>query len=159
MEMRPTILRYGPYGEDKSIDLVVERARMIGNREPDIGRAVGLDNVTFRTRVLDSHIFRRARDDTGFFDGGSWMNNDFAPDLERFHARSFVCFDFIVSPTDVGPIVRGKPANGQTVDKYMRLLAQIENGNSLARSHQQELKTNCRELYAARSIEIGRTFT
>lgn len=83
------------------------------------------------------------------------MNNDFAPGLERFHARSFVCFDFIVSPTDIGPIMRGKPANGQTVDKYMRLLAQIENGNRPARSPQQELKTIGRELSSARSMEIG----
>src|SRR5438046_10693573 len=113
MEMRPTILRYGPYGEDESIDLVVERARMIGNREPDIGRAVGLDNVTFRACVLDSHIFRRARGDTRVFDGSSWMNNDFAPGLERIQARSFVCFDFIVNATHSAPFMAGRSSTRQ----------------------------------------------
>ena len=129
MAMRPTILRHDPYGEDESIDLFVERARMIGNSEPDIGRVVAHNNVVLRTRMLDSHIFRRTRGGTRFLDRGSWINNDFAPGLERFHARSFVCFDLIVSATDVGPIVRGKPANRQTVNKYVRLLPQIENRN------------------------------
>ncbi len=157
MEMRPTILRHGPYGEDESIDLFVERARMIGNSEPDIGRAVGLDNVTFRTRMLDSHIFRRARGGTRFFDRGSWMNNDFAPGLERFHARGFVSLDLIMSATDVSPIVRGKPTNRQTVDEYMRLLSQIENRNGTMRAPEQKLKTIGRELSSTRSMEIGQT--
>jgi len=112
-----------------SIDVFVERTRMVRHCKAHIGGAIGLNNLTLRARVLDSHIFRRTRGGTRFLDRGSWINNDFAPGLERLHACSFVCFDLIVSATDVGPIVRGKPANRQTVNKYVRLLPQIENRN------------------------------
>ena len=122
-----------------------------------IGGAIGLNNLTLHTRVLDSHILRRARSNAGFFDRRSWMNNDFAPGLERFHARGFVCLDLIVRATDVGPIVRGKPANRQTVDEYMRLLSQIENRDGTTRAPKQKLKTIGRELSSTRSMEIGQT--
>src|SRR6266567_4487219 len=140
MEMRPAILRHGPYGEDESIDLFIERTRMVRYCKAHIGGAIGLNNLTLHTRVLDSHILRRARSNAGFFDRRSWMNNDFAPGLERFHARGFVCLDLIVRATDVGPIVRGKPANRQTVDEYMRLLSQIENRDGTTRAPKQKLK-------------------
>src|SRR5437773_12502544 len=85
------------------------------------------------------------------------MDNDFTPGLKRFRAPSLVCLDLIAGATNVGPIVRGKPANRQTVDEYVRLLPQIENGNGTARTPQQKLKTIGRELSSPRSAEVSQT--
>src|SRR5713101_3608140 len=85
------------------------------------------------------------------------MNNDFTPGLRRFHAPSLVCLDLIVGATNVGPIVRGKPANGQAVDEYVRFLSQIEIRDRTARAPQQKLKIVGGEFSAARSMELGQT--
>jgi hypothetical protein len=83
------------------------------------------------------------------------MNNDLTPGLKRFHAPSLVCLDLIVGATNVGPIVRGKPANRQAVDEYVRFLSQIEHRSRTARAPQQELKTVVGEFSSAGSTEIS----
>ena len=70
------------YGEYESIDLFVERARMIGNSEPDIGGAIGLHKLTFRTRLLNNHRLGRCGTRVCFFDRFTGANSDFAPKFE-----------------------------------------------------------------------------
>src|SRR5260370_41699313 len=155
MEMRPAILRKCAYSEDKSIDFFVQRTRVIRNRQTYIGSTISINKVALRTRVLDRHILPRAWDGARFLDRSPGTNNNFATGLERFHARSLICLDLIMSATDVGPIIRSKPANAQTVDEYVRLLSQVEDRHRTARASQQKLETISRKLAAARSMKIG----
>ena len=93
MEMRPAVRRKCPYGEHKSVYLIVERARMVRNGKPHISCVIALNNVTFRARVFDSQPSRRGRINTRLFDRVSSGNNDFASGFKRLHPRSLVCFD------------------------------------------------------------------
>src|SRR5947209_2767144 len=118
--MRPAILRQCAHGEDKAVYLFIERTRMIGNSKTDIGRVICLNQVPLCLCVLDYHMRRPTGRCARFLDIGPG-NCDFAVWLERLYPCSFVRLDCGMSPSNVGPIIRGKPANGEAVDKYMRL--------------------------------------
>src|SRR5450759_1196279 len=108
---------------------------MIGDGKAHISRVTGHDNVTFRAGVLDSHILTRIGSDTRFFDAAV-SDHDYTAGLERLHPRSLICLDGALSAANIGPIVRGKPANREAVDKYVRLLPQIENRDGTVRACQ-----------------------
>ncbi len=128
---------------------------MIRNSDTHRSRVIGRNQLTFRARVLDRRILRRTRSNAGFLNGGARSNSNFASGLQRFHPCILICFDCASTATDIRPVVRRKPANGQSVDKHVGLLPQIEDGYWAARARQQKLETIRRKFAAARSMKIG----
>ena len=105
--------------------------------------------------MLDGHSLRRNGSNAGFFDGSTRANNDFTPTLKRFHPRSLISFDGALAATDIRPVLCSEPANGQSVDKYVRLLSQIEDRHGAVRTRQQKLETSGGKLSAPRCAQIG----
>ena len=128
---------------------------MIRYGDTHISRVIGLNKLAFCARALDGHILRRIRSDTRFFYRSAWPDNDFTPGLKRFHPCTLICFDCVLTATDIHPVIRGIPANRQVIDEYVRLLPQIEDGHRAARSRQQKLEAISRKLTASRSMKIG----
>ena len=107
---------------------------MICNCDSYVCYAINSNNVAFRARVVDGHILRCTRGNAGLFDGSTRPNNDFTPNLKRFYPCTLIGFDCTLIATDIRPVVCSKLANGQSVDKYVRLLSQIEDRDGAART-------------------------
>ena len=128
---------------------------MIRYGDAHISRVIGLNKLAFRARVLDGHIVWRTRSNTRFFYRSARLDNDFTPGFKRFHPRTLVCFDCVLTATDIRPVACSVPTNGQSIDKYVRLLPQIEDGHWAARVGQQKLETISRKLATPRCAQIG----
>ena len=54
--MRPGIFWKRANGEKKSIHFIVERSHVVRNRDADITRASGLNNIALYARAFDCHL-------------------------------------------------------------------------------------------------------
>src|SRR4029453_2665690 len=155
VKMRPTILWKRTDRENKSIDFVIKGPAMIRYGDAHISRVTRLNKLTFRAGMLDGHILCGTRSDTRFFYRSARSDNDFTPGFKRFHPCTLICFNCVLTATDIHPVACSVPANGQSIDKYVRLLPQIEDGHRAARARQQKLEAISCKLAAARSMKIG----
>src|SRR6266436_9575070 len=114
--MRPRIVWKCANSENKSIDCIIERPRMVCNGNSYITRACGRDKIAFDARFFYDYLLRDGRVSVALFDRLTWSNCNFVTGRERLRSRSLVLFDFSLAATDICPIARREPTNRQAVD-------------------------------------------
>src|SRR5206468_6640257 len=139
VEMGPGILRKLTDSKNKAIHFLIEWTRVVRDRDAYVMRASTFDNIPLRACALDSHPLRRDRIAVAVFDRVPTSNINFAAGLKRLNPRGFVPFNISLTPSDIRPVVGRIPAYGQSVDKDVRLLPQIEHGDRTAGSGEHKL--------------------
>ena len=105
MEMRPCILREPANSDDKPVNGIIERRRVVRDSDPHIMRAGTFDNIPLCACALDGHPLRRGRIAVPVFDRLARPDIDFAAGLKRPHLLGFLVLYLCLRSSDIRPVV------------------------------------------------------